>query len=207
MIKILFFDIGYTLVDEDAVWRARCKEQAATEEARLLGLTAEDIFHEIEKASVERLPQYKTFVNKYGIKVVAPYRTELETLYSASHSVLKTLSEKYTLGIIANQSGGLQKRLADFNIAQYFTYVISSSDVNVSKPDVRIFEYALNAADCSPCEAVMIGDRPDNDIEPAKRVGMKTVWIKQGFGKNQTPLPQSEPDYVITELQELLTIF
>ena len=29
----------------------------------------------------------------------------------------------------------------------------------------------------------MIGDRIDNDIVPAKEIGMKTIWIKQGPGK------------------------
>lgn len=29
----------------------------------------------------------------------------------------------------------------------------------------------------------MIGDRIDNDIVPAKQMGMKTIWGKQGFGK------------------------
>ena len=27
----------------------------------------------------------------------------------------------------------------------------------------------------------MIGDRIDNDIVPAKQLGMKTIWVKQGF--------------------------
>ena len=60
MIKTLFFDVGYTLVDEEAVWLRRCKEQAATEEAKKLGVTAEDIYHEIEKVTIEGLPQYRT---------------------------------------------------------------------------------------------------------------------------------------------------
>ncbi len=47
--KTIFFDVGYTLVNEDAVWERRCKEQAETEEAKRLGVSAEDIYHEIEK--------------------------------------------------------------------------------------------------------------------------------------------------------------
>ena len=31
--KVLFFDVGYTLVNEDAVWETRCRDQAQTEEA------------------------------------------------------------------------------------------------------------------------------------------------------------------------------
>ena len=47
--KILFFDVGYTLVNEDAVWEARCREQAQTAEAKKLGLSATDIYHEIRR--------------------------------------------------------------------------------------------------------------------------------------------------------------
>ena len=76
------------------------------------------------------------------------------------------------------------------------------------KPDIRIFEYALDKANCTPQDACMIGDRLDNDILPAKSLGMKTVWIKQGFGALQKPLSKSEePDHTINNLAELLKIF
>ena len=58
MIRTLFFDVGYTLVNEDAVWERRCKEQSETDEAKKLGVTAQDIYHEIEKATIEGLPQF-----------------------------------------------------------------------------------------------------------------------------------------------------
>lgn len=32
-IKYIFFDVGYTLVNEDEVWKQRCLEQAGTEDA------------------------------------------------------------------------------------------------------------------------------------------------------------------------------
>ena len=51
MIKVLFFDVGYTLVDEGAVWEQRCKTQAEMEDAKSLGLTAEDIYHEVGSLS------------------------------------------------------------------------------------------------------------------------------------------------------------
>lgn len=42
---------------------------------------------------------------------------------------------------------------------------------------------ALSRANCKAENAVMIGDRIDNDIVPANIMGFKTIWIKQGFGK------------------------
>ena len=206
--KVLFFDVGYTLVNEDAVWEARCRDQAQTEEAKKLGLSADDIYHEIEIASVSRKPQFRTLIDKYNFKEVAPYRTELEKLYDEAPTVVKTLSKKYELGIIANQLDGLKERLEDFDLLKYFKYIISSWDVQVMKPDIRIFEYALGKANCTPQETCMIGDRLDNDVLPAKSLGMKTVWIKQGFGALQKPLSKSEePDYSINNLTELLKIF
>ena len=205
--KVLFFDVGYTLVNEDAVWEKRCREQAETEEAKKLGLSTDDIYHEIEIATVSRKPQFRTVIDKFGFKEVAPYRTELEIMYEGVPAIIKTLAEKYELGIIANQLDGLKEKLEAFGLLKYFKYIISSWDVQVMKPDVRIFEYALDKANCSAQEACMIGDRIDNDILPAKSLGMKTVWIKQGFGALQKPLSKSEePDYTINKLSELLEI-
>ena len=206
--KVVFFDVGYTFVNEDAVWEKRCHEQAETEEAKKLGLSADDIYHEIEIATVSRKPQFRTVINKFGFKEVAPYRTELEIMYDGVPAVIKTLAEKYELGIIANQLDGLKERLEAFGLLKYFKYIVSSWDVKVMKPDIRIFEYALDKANCKPQDACMIGDRLDNDILPAKSLGMKTVWIKQGFGALQKPLSESEePDYTINKLSELLDIF
>ena len=208
MIKTLFFDVGYTLVNEDAVWERRCKEQAETEEAKKLGVTAQDIYHEIEKVTIEGLPQFRTAIDRFKFSQMVPYHSELETMYEEVPQVLETLSQKYELGIIANQLDGLKERLESFGILKYFKYVISSWDVKVMKPDIRIFEYALKTVNCQPQEAVMIGDRIDNDTAPAQSLGMKTVWIKQGFGKLQTALATSNPpDYEVDNLIELLRIF
>jgi FMN phosphatase YigB (HAD superfamily) len=46
---------------------------------------------------------------------------------------------------------------------------------------------ALENAECKPENAVMIGDRLDNDIYPAKKLGFKTVHILRGFGRVQIP--------------------
>ena len=70
--KVIFFDVGYTLVNEDAVWERRCREQAVTEDAKKLGLSAQDIYHEIEIATISRKPQFRTVTDKYNMKEVVP---------------------------------------------------------------------------------------------------------------------------------------
>ena len=208
MIKNLFFDVGYTLVNEDAVWKKRCKDQAATDEAKKLGLTEEDIYHEIEKATIEGLPQFRTVIERFNFSTMVPYHHELETMYEEAPQVLSALSQKYELGVIANQADGLRERLESFGILKYFKYVISSWDIKVMKPDVRIFKHSLEVANCEPQEAVMIGDRIDTDTAPAQSLGMKGVWIKQGVGKLQTRLAaETPPDFEVDNLMELLKIF
>ena len=51
----------------------------------------------------------------------------------------------------------------------------------------------------------MIGDRIDNDIIPAKKMGMATIWVKQGYGKYWTITNESEKaDFEVNNLTELL---
>lgn len=71
-----------------------------------------------------------------------------------------------------------------------------------------VFHRALAKAQCLPVNAVMIGDRLDNDMVPAQKVGMKTVWIKQGLGGLASAIHKNEQaDYEIENLSELLAIF
>lgn len=46
-IKCIFFDIGYTLINEDDVWEQRCIEQAEMEDVKILGLSHKQIYEEI----------------------------------------------------------------------------------------------------------------------------------------------------------------
>lgn len=194
-------------MNEDDVWIERCNEQAATTQAQSMGITANVLMNDIQSASEHFQSQWKSVIKKYGFTHSAKYKSELETLYDDVHFVLETLSKKFFLGIIANQSGDLTKRLREWKIDKYFSTVISSSDYGFSKPDERLFLAALEKSNCAPNNAVMVGDRLDNDIFPAKKLGFQTVRIKRGFAKNQiAPSALYEPTYEINHLTELLSL-
>ncbi len=206
-IKYIFFDIGYTLVDEDEVWIERCKEQVATKQAVSLGLDANALMRDIQTASVLLEPQWKYVVEKYGFTQSAKYNDRFEKLYEDAPFVLEELCKKFKLGIIANQSGNLSERLRRWHIDKYFSVVISSSDYGFSKPDTRLFSVALEKANVPSCNAVMVGDRLDNDIFPAKQLGFQTVRIKQGFAKNQiAPNELYAPTFEVDNLTEILSL-
>lgn len=206
-IEFIFFDMGYTLVNEDEVWAVRCKEQADTYEAKKYGITADMLLRDIRSAADAFLPQWKTVMAKYGFTNSAKYKSEYETLYEDALYVLEKLSKRFKLGIIANQSSGLSERLRNWAIDKYFTAVVSSADYEFSKPDKRLFGAALEKCGCSAHKAVMVGDRLDNDILPANELGFTTVRIKQGFAKNQTAASENYiPKYEIDNLTQLLDL-
>lgn len=148
----------------------------------------------------------KTAANFFGVEI-PKWPKELERLYQDTNNVLKNLASKYKLGIIANQSAGTQERIEKWGIAKYFDVVIASAEAGCAKPDLRIFYMALEQANCLPEEAVMIGDRLDNDITPAKLLGMKTIWVRQGFAKYQSINNESErPNYIIDDIADILNV-
>ncbi len=73
------------------------------------------------------------------------------------------------------------------------------------KPDIGFFEYALSKAGCEPSEAIMIGDRLDNDVFPAKKLSMITIRIRQGlFSVQEAASEDYLPDYEVESLGEVL---
>lgn len=69
-------------------------------------------------------------------------------MYDDTAKCLELLSSKYKIGIIANQSLGTKERLEQHGVLQYFDLVVASAEEGVAKPDKRIFEIALERADC-----------------------------------------------------------
>ncbi|RRD32567.1 HAD family hydrolase [Streptococcus minor] len=57
-----------------------------------------------------------------------------------------------------------------------------------------------------PSRSIYIGDRVDNDMVPAKKLGMKTIRMKQGLGQ-YSPEDRFYPsDWQVASIQELLEI-
>lgn len=201
MKKWLFFDVGSTLIDE-----TECEKQRIIDTINGSSISYDEFYDNMKYYACCNMSFYKCTLEKYGLKKV-PWKSELEIIYPQVNHVLNSLSVKYNLGIIANQNKGLSERLRQFGIYDYFNIVVSSSDVGFVKPDEQIFKFALKQANCSAQNAYMIGDRLDNDIIPAQHIGMKTVWIKQGFGKWGNPDKLSTfPNYIVENLSELLNL-
>ncbi len=197
----LFFDIGSTLVCEQAAYDHRIKDMIVG-----TALTFEEVHAKRVELAGQGFDGNSEIIRFFGL-VKTPWHSEDETLYAEVDSVLRDLKSRgYRLGIIANQVPGAEARLSNWGIADCFSVIASSSEMGVSKPDPQIFEKALAMAGCSASQAVMIGDRLDNDIIPAKQYGMKTVWIRQGLAAYQPKeLGEGYADIVIDSLADLMS--
>ena len=49
-----------------------------------------------------------------------------------------------------------------------------------------------------------MGDRVDNDMIPAKKVGMKTIRVKQGMGQYHQDDKDYPSDLIVTSISDLL---
>lgn len=200
-IKWIFFDIGSTLVDESVAYRNRIERTIANTD-----ISYDEFYQRMVEISKHSQDAYNRALEEYGLKK-APWNSDDEFVYPEAESCLSELGKRYKIGIIANQNSGSEQRLEKLGLLKYIDFVIASAEEGVAKPGLRIIQIALDRADCKPEEAVMVGDRIDNDIIPANKIGMITVWIKQGFGVFAEPTTKVEqPDYTISDLSELTTV-
>ena len=200
-IKWLFFDVGSTLVNEQRAYEHRIRDMIEGTD-----ITYERFCETMMGYYYRNLKGDLETARQFGLKVT-PWHSEDEEPYPDAEACLRELRKQYRIGVIANQKLGTASRLETFGLLQYIDLVISSAEEGVSKPDPRIFQLALERAECHSEEAVMIGDRLDNDVVPAKRLGMKTVWIRQGFGGLSDPaLSPEQPDSIVKDLRELVKL-
>ena len=200
-IKWIFFDIGSTLVDESVAYQNRIERTIAG-----TNVTYDDFYNKMVEISKYNQSGYNKALEAYGLKTV-PWNSDDEFVYPETENCLSELSKHYRIGIIANQNLGSEERLEKLGLLKHIDLVIASAEEGVAKPDLRIFQIALDRANCKPEEAIMVGDRIDNDIIPANKIGMTTMWIKHGFG-GYAELKEIEerPDYTINNLNDLLNL-
>ena len=202
MIKWIFFDVGSTLVDETEAYDHRVREMIAG-----TSITFKE-FDDVRIALARQgLDGNSVAIKHFGL-TKTKWHSEDEVPYSDAHGTLVALIDKgYKLGIIANQKIGTAERLESWGLRQYFEVIAASAEIGYAKPDKEIFEKAFELARCTAEESIMVGDRLDNDIIPAKALGMKTVWVKNGLAQYQdVVLGEGVADFVIYTLSDLLYV-
>ena len=118
-----------------------------------------------------------------------------------TEKLLRSLHGKYKLGIISNFAipECVDKLLKNHDLDKLLDLIVVSGAVNKRKPSPEVFKSALKFLGVSASETVFVGDTLDADIEGAKAVGMKTVYIQRRIEKAR----KVRPDQTIKSLSEL----
>jgi len=121
-----------------------------------------------------------------------------------AEALLRSLYGKYKLGIVSNYAipECADELLKTYGLDGLFEVVVVSGAVNKRKPSQEIFNRTLNALGVSAAETVFVGDTMDADIEGAKAVGMKAVYVK----RREEKLAGVLPDGTIKNLTELTSL-
>jgi HAD superfamily hydrolase (TIGR01549 family) len=209
-IEIVFLDIGGVLYDDTVYARAwhRALRDAG---ARFTDEEFDEVY------SRARAEQSGSFRRKLTARFLpGGDLRELERLaarywhyppsarYDDVLPCLEELRDRYRLGVIANQPGEVRSALGRDGLEGFFEVWGVSDELGVGKPDPALFDLSVRTAGVAPRSAVMVGDRLDYDIRPAKAVGMRAVWMLRGEAPDEPTLEQlAEADAAIRSLTEL----
>ncbi|MGT2716304.1 HAD family hydrolase [Streptococcus respiraculi] len=209
MIRWIFFDVGSTLVDEAVSYQRFANECALVLRDYGKQVSAAEFLEKMKEMAALGEAPIRSAWSWYGLLASLRPRWKHvdEIVYPDVIPTLNYLSQFYHLGIIANQGRGLEERLEVFGIRHFFDKIICSEEIGYKKPNRAIFDVALADANCRAEDAIYIGDRMDNDILPAKAVGMRTVHILQGIGPHDCPNTRLESDITIQQLSDLCSLF
>jgi FMN phosphatase YigB (HAD superfamily) len=108
---------------------------------------------------------------------------------------LHALSKNFNLAIAGQYGRTLLDLLDEHGLLKCFAFRFTQDDFAVTKPDPRHYEQIAQACGVDPIECIMVGDRIDKDVVPARQVGMRTIRLRLGLHKRQEPrTPDEIPD-------------
>jgi putative hydrolase of the HAD superfamily len=126
--------------------------------------------------------------------------------------LLSELRAKYSLGIVSDGLLNMQQNKVEaLGLKNIFQAIVLSDEWGREfwKPNTKPFVAALERLGVNPDEAIYVGDNPLKDFLGARRLGMKTVWIRRATGeyaKQEPPTPEHASDYCIHSFTELRDI-
>ena len=213
----IFFDVDNTLFPtaEFAELARRNAIRAMIETG--LNASEEQIYKELQKLIKEKGSNYPNhfdlILKRMGVKrparfvaaAVAAYHNTKSSIqpYPEVPKTLMELKERgYRLYVATNGDAVKQwDKLIRMGIHLFFEDVFVSGEVGEEKSP-HFFKKVLSEINAHPSECIMVGDRADSDIAPAKKVGIYTIRILQGpYSKEK-----GKADAQIRNFSELLDV-
>ncbi|MCJ7450696.1 MAG: HAD family hydrolase [Candidatus Nanohaloarchaeota archaeon QJJ-9] len=221
----MIFDLGKTLFFPENAYKKA--EKAKYEKMKELGynISWEKYKQLCEKVSKKFKKRYgktaerhkpgnfmEIFFNLWGKEASKKEMKEIDQAYfdeftqnmvadEEADSIIDFCSKKgFLVGVITNGNQKMtEKKLAKLKSRESIDKVIYSTESG-EKSTLKPFKEFLQETGLSPEKCLMVGDRKDEDMH-AKKVGMKTAWIKKQPSEPRGE--EIEPDFELNNLTEL----
>lgn len=201
--KGIFFDLDGTIVDSREAYY-----EAAKIAFQKMGLKPPE--KEVALEIPRRLERKQSISNIIKSDLQKFLRVYLDAYYSITiektkllpnvSTALEILSEKAKLALITMRAfpkEGIIRELESFNIAKYFTYVVTALDTHKPKPSSEALVKCAKALDIQICDCIIAGDSI-SDIKAGKAAGAKTVAVLSGLFSRKE-LVKENPDLIIKD--------
>jgi putative hydrolase of the HAD superfamily len=129
-----------------------------------------------------------------AMEVFLHARNQIE-FFEGALDVLGHLDSSHRLGALSNGNADVHR----LGLSHLFDFAFSAEDVGAPKPDLALFQHALNHTGVAADRMVYVGDDPILDVDAAKQAGLKTVWLDHG----KKPKGSTRPDATISHIREL----
>ncbi len=199
--KGIFFDLDGTIVDSRDAY-----VEAARTAFKAMGLEPPEA-----KAALEiprRIEQNQPindiikgnihkFLNVYLRTYCSISREKTKPIPNIS-TALETLSKKAKLALITMRSVPRKTVIAElehFNIAKYFTHIVTAQDTHKPKPSPEALIKTIKALNIQICDCIIVGDSI-TDIKAGKAAGAKTVAVLTGLFTRKE-LAKEKPDLIL----------
>ncbi len=215
-ITTLLFDLDNTLIDRQLAARALMHHIVdadfhETKSSQEIDLIVDQLMEWDDEGSTPKDIVFSQYLLHYPHKgrtwedynhMWWSHLGEYTTPYPKAIEVLKTLKQKYKLGMITNGVGMTQRvKIAKLGCEPYMDLILVSGEEGIHKPDSRIFQKALDLLHVTAQETAFIGDSLKFDMEGSIAMGMMPIWIYPDPSKT-TELPVIR----IHKIEDLLNI-
>ena len=188
MIDYVFFDVSGTLLTKPALFPNI--QSALADSGHKIGLDEIKFKHKLLSEFIKfpdrtDLDFYKIFNSELlyalGIlpteKLLADIFANCTYLSWEKYEDTDVLAElDIPIGIISNFNTTLKDKLNSF-FGPIFTDILVSEELGVAKPEVEFYKMACQKSKVNPQNILYIGDSIKLDLEPAHKVGMKSLLI------------------------------
>lgn len=190
MSKIIFWDWTGTLADEAKLDKAVCRslEQDIASKRNIPLTLAERLFNN-HLRKIENSWQWHDYVQHgkvFGVDWKHSQKINLDKLVLVSHTreILEYTRSKGFLNTLVTNAvrNVVLLRIKHAGLADMFEAIIASSDVKALKADGKHFRHGLKKLSGDPHKSYSVGDNPIQDIRPAKKIGLKTIYCEFGEG-------------------------